>query len=241
VTTNIFTIVGLEKFYAGRRVLNIEQLSITKGEILAVVGPSGAGKSTFLRLLNFLETPTRGTIQFNTNDPSRMLPLEQRRKITTVFQLPIMLKRSVLSNVKYGLELHGKESDHKKIQVYLDRLGLTSLTNQPAKKLSAGEAQRVALARALLIQPEVLLLDEPTSNLDPYNIKLIEEIVREENQKNKTTVVIVTHNILQARRISDCTALILDGNLEEISDTRTFFSHPKNPKTRAFVKGDLIY
>jgi tungstate transport system ATP-binding protein len=123
----------------------------------------------------------------------------------------------------------------------MDRLGLFDLADQPARQLSAGEAQRVAMARALLIQPDVLLLDEPTANLDPYNIKLIEAIVQEENQQNGTTIVMVTHNIQQAQRISDCTALFLDGQLVEISETAKFFVDPENPKTRAFVRGDLVY
>jgi tungstate transport system ATP-binding protein len=237
----MFKVRELEKWYEDRRVLNIKDLTITKGEILAIVGPSGAGKSTFLRLLNFLELPTKGTIQFDQNNPSKTLSLKQRRRITTVFQHPLLLKRNVISNLKYGLSLHGKEYDHYQVMAHLDRLGLTALEKHPAQKLSAGEAQRVALARALLIEPQVLLLDEPTSNLDPYNINLIESIVLEENQQNKTTIVIVTHNIIQAQRISHCTLLLLDGNLVEITDTPTFFSNPKHPQTQAFIRGEMIY
>lgn len=241
MTPPIYQIKDLEKWYEGRRVLNIQDLSITRGEILAIVGPSGAGKSTFLRLLNFLETPTKGTIQFDENDPDKNPSLKERRRITTVFQQPILLKRNVISNLKFGLGLHGKEYDQEGVFSCLDRLGLSDLARQPAQKLSAGEAQRVALARGLLIEPDVLLLDEPTSNLDPYNINLIESIVQEENRSNQTSIVIVTHNIVQAQRISHCTAFILDGNLVEITDTPTFFSNPKDPKSQAFIRGEMVY
>jgi len=237
----IFQIKNVEKWYDGRRVLNVQELSITSGQILAIVGPSGAGKSTFLRLLNFLELPTKGTIQFGENEAGKIPPLKERRRITTVFQQPILLKRNVIANLKFGLGLHGKAFDQERVFSYLERLGLSELAKQPAQKLSAGEAQRVALARALLIEPDVLLLDEPTSNLDPYNIKLIESIVLEETQQNQTTVVMVTHNIVQAHRISDCTALILDGNLVEITETPTFFSNPQDPRAQAFIRGEMVY
>jgi tungstate transport system ATP-binding protein len=192
-------------------------------------------------LINFLESPTKGTIQFDENSPGKSPSLKERRRITTVFQQPILLRRSVISNLKFGVGLHGKEIDHERVFSCLDRLGLSDLARQPAQKLSAGEAQRVALARALLIEPDVLLLDEPTSNLDPYNINLIESIVQEENRQNQTTVVIVTHNIVQAQRISHCTAFIWDGNLVEVTDTPTFFSDPKDSKSQAFIRGEMVY
>ena len=124
---------------------------------------------------------------------------------------------------------------------WIERLGLTGLENKSAKKLSAGEAQRVALARALIIEPDVLLLDEPTANLDPYNVRLLEKVVQEDNQTNQTTIVLVTHNIFQAKRISTRTALLLSGKLIEIQETGRFFTQPENAATQGFINGELVY
>ncbi|MFZ0548260.1 MAG: ATP-binding cassette domain-containing protein [Candidatus Promineifilaceae bacterium] len=239
--SSLYELRKVEQWYNGRCVLNIDQLAVHSGEILAIVGPSGAGKSTLLRLLNFLEPPTEGKITFDGQTATAELSLSQHRRVTTVFQQPLLLKRSVLANLSYGLALRGKKLTEEKAAYWLERLGLTTLATQPARKLSAGEAQRVALVRALLIRPDVLLLDEPTANLDPYNVGLIETIIREDNSENQTTTVLVTHNIFQARRLAHRTALLIEGKIVEIAETETFFTDPKNPKTAAFLKGEIIY
>ncbi len=239
--SKIYQLEDIIHQYNGRPILNIPKLAIHQGEILAIVGPSGAGKSTLLRLLNFLEQPTQGQITFDNQPAMADLPLPQRRRVTTVFQQPLLLKRSVLANLNYGLSLRGEKLAQQTADHWLERLGLTPLANQPARKLSAGEAQRVALARALLIRPDVLLLDEPTANLDPYNVGLIESIIREENTANQTTTVLVTHNIFQARRLAHRTALLIDGRIIEIAPTEPFFTNPTQPKTTAFLSGEIIY
>jgi tungstate transport system ATP-binding protein len=237
----IYRLEELQQWYNSRCILNIGELTIQRGEILAVVGPSGAGKSTLLRLLNFLEQPTRGQIIFDGQTGTADLPLTQRRRVTTVFQQPLLLKRSVLDNLKYGLALRGEKLAPETAETWLKRLGLAPLANHAARKLSAGEAQRVALARALLIRPDVLLLDEPTANLDPYNVGLIETIIREENAAAQITTILVTHNIFQARRLAHRTALLIDGRLIEIAQTETFFATPTQPQTDAFLKGEFVY
>ena len=123
----------------------------------------------------------------------------------------------------------------------LQWLGLEELADAHARTLSGGEAQRVALARALVLKPDVLLLDEPTANLDPYNIKLIEEIVRRTNEEDGTTVVIVTHNVFQARRLAERVGLLLSGKSVEVAETEKFFTNPQRRQTDAFVRGDMIY
>ncbi len=197
----IYQIRHLQHWYADRLVLDIEQMEVSEGEVLALVGPSGAGKSTLLRLLNMLERPTAGAIVYDGQIVHSGSPLELRRQVTMVFQRPVLLRASVRDNVAYGLRLRGAAVDGR-VDRLLEQVGLAHLARRAARMLSAGEAQRVALARALVIEPRVLLLDEPTANLDPYNVSLIEDIVRVRNVEHGTTIVLVTHNIFQARRLA---------------------------------------
>ena len=236
----IYEIEGLRQSYNGRTVLAIERLEVRDGEILALVGPSGAGKSTLLRLLNFLESPTTGSIRFGGQPIHGPAPLALRRQVTTVFQRPVLRRGSVRSNVAYGLSLRGLRPDGR-VDGVLAEVGLDRLARLPAQTLSGGEMQRVALARALVIEPRVLLLDEPTANLDPYNVSLIEKLIRDHNREHGTTVVIVTHNVFQAKRLACRTGLMLNGALVELTDTASFFNSPADPRTRAFVQGEMVY
>jgi tungstate transport system ATP-binding protein len=169
------------------------------------------------------------------------VPLDLRRRITTVFQEPKLLNRSVSANVGYGLRLRGLRNHKKHVQGALSQVGLSALARQKASTLSGGEAQRVALARAMVLEPEVLLLDEPTANLDPYNVALIEDIIQVLNQDRGTTMVLVTHNIFQAKRLAHRVAFLLNGQLIEVSDCATFFDRPRDPRTSAFVRGEMVY
>ena len=238
----LYQLNGVQQIYKGRTVLDVAELAIRRGEILGLVGPSGAGKSTLLRLLGFLEMPAAGQIIYDGQPCSPEWPdLETRRRVTMVFQKPHLLRRSVSDNVAYALDLRGRKNGDKDVTQILARLGLAELADAQAGTLSGGEAQRVALARALVLQPDVLLLDEPTANLDPYNIKLIEEIVRRSNAEDGTTVIIVTHNIFQARRMAERVGLLLSSKLIEVTETEMFFTQPQHAQTEDFVRGDLIY
>jgi len=236
----IFELQALRKVYGDRTVLDLDELSVHPGEILALVGPSGAGKSTLLRLLNFLETPTSGVIRYDGAEVNGAAPLALRRQITTVFQRPLLQRASVRENVEYGLRLRNLRPDGM-VDAILRDVGLSAFARQPARQLSGGEMQRVALARALVIRPRVLLLDEPTANLDPYNVGLIEDIARRQNAEHGMTLVLVTHNIFQAKRLAHRTGLMLGGKLVELDDTRRFFASPSDPRTAAFVRGDMVY
>jgi tungstate transport system ATP-binding protein len=239
----VYHLEQVTKSYNGRCVLQVDSLDIRRGEILAVVGPSGAGKSTLLRLLNFLEPPTSGSIRFLDSEfgPERTPPLALRRRVTTVFQRPILLNRTVWANVAYGLQLRGQRQFTGQVQAALEQVGLTAMAHQRARTLSGGEAQRVALARAMVLQPDVLLLDEPSANLDPYNVGLIEEIVHTLNATQGTSLVLVTHNVFQAKRLAHRVALFLEGQIAEIADAETFFGSPRDPRTAAFVRGEMVY
>jgi tungstate transport system ATP-binding protein len=164
-----------------------------------------------------------------------------RRKVTTVFQRPLLLNRSVSANVAYGLGVRGERNTDSRVESALDQVGLAHLRRQRARTLSGGEAQRVALARAIVLEPKVLLLDEPTANLDPYNVGVIEENVTELNQKRGTTMVLVTHNVFQARRLAHRVVLLLEGRIIEIADVTTFFESPRDSRTAAFVRGEMVY
>jgi len=240
---SLFRLRDVTRRYGSRQVLSIDELEIRQGEILALVGPSGAGKSTLLRLLNFLEPPSQGTIEFLDEqiDPDRQPSLGLRRRVTTVFQRPVLLRRSVYQNVRYGLQLRGQRDGAGQIDRVLEEVGLVDLAQAQARTLSGGEAQRVALARAMVLQPDVLLMDEPTANLDPYNVGLIERIVTRLNRESGTTTVLVTHNVFQARRLAHRVALLLEGRIVEVADVQTFFEQPNDPRTAAFVRGEMVY
>ncbi len=264
----IYRLEDVIKVYGEREILSISHLEIMPGEVLGIIGPSGAGKSTLLRLLNFLEMPTRGTIHFagystdgqgraplsvrrrvttllpfnRTRDtPDGAVGLALRRRVTTVFQQPVLLSTTVHNNVAYGLKIRGKKNIDTKVMEALERVGLVEFASAWARTLSGGEAQRVALARALVIEPQVLLLDEPTANLDPYNVGLIEDIVSALNREKGTTIVLVTHNVFQARRLAHRAALLLESRIVEVDEAERFFTAPTDPRTAAFVRGDMVY
>lgn len=239
----VYTLDRLIKRYREREACNIESLEIQRGEALGIIGPSGSGKSTLLRLLNFLEPQTSGTIRFlgETYDGRTSVSLDVRRRMTLVFQSPLLFNTSVLNNVAYGLKLRGIKDARARAADFLEKLGMGSLAREHPSTISFGETQRVALARALILEPEVLLLDEPTANLDPYNVALVEDLMRRSLSEMGATIVIVTHNVFQARRLADRTALLLDGKVVEVGPTEELFSEARDPRTRAFLGGEMVY
>jgi tungstate transport system ATP-binding protein len=243
MTNTVYHLRGVTKEYDGRCVLNVQELDIYRAEVFALVGPSGVGKSTLLRLLNFLEAPTTGSIHFLGTEfqPGQPVPLALRRRVTTVFQRPVLLNQTVAANVAFGLRLRGQRDSGTVIRDALAQVGLEGLSRRQARTLSGGELQRVALARAIVLRPDVLLLDEPTANLDPYNVGLIEDIARVINQELGTTLVMVTHNIFQARRMAHRVGFLLNCELVEVADADPFFNEPRDPRTAAFVRGEMVY
>ena len=236
----LYRLESIRHRYGDRLVLQIDRLEVMRGETLAVIGPSGSGKSTLLRLLQFLEHPSEGRIAFAGQTVEGDAPLATRRRITTVFQRPVVLDRSVRSNLTYGLRVRGGRDEERQVDRLMAALRLDHLAHKPARTLSGGEIQRVAFGRALAFGPHVLLLDEPTANLDPRNVKLLEELIRE-RQAQGVTVVLATHHVFQARRLADRTALLLDGEIIELAATATLLDAPHDPRTRAFLSGDMVY
>ncbi|MGF7184321.1 tungstate transport system ATP-binding protein [Desulfitispora alkaliphila] len=245
-STSVYSLDNISKSYKNRTVLQIPQLDIYSGEILCLVGPSGAGKSTLLRILNFIENSDSGVVEFiGDKYPVPTKPaLEKLRLMTTVFQRPALMTTSVWNNIVYPLKIRGVSiSESQKISIHkiIKQLGLENFVKQRADKLSGGEAQRVALARALVFNPKVLLLDEPTANLDPTNIDIIEKMIVKYVRENKATIIMVTHNIFQAQRLAHRIGLMYKGELTEIGTTDDFFNRPKNKITRDFLSGKLVY
>ncbi len=247
----VYQLTNVEKFYGQRKIVAIDALTIARGEIFVIVGPSGAGKSTLLRLLALLEAPSAGTLRFENFVANSAMggevgggnpaPTELRRRIAMVFQRPLLLNASVRENVAFGLRVRGESEIKARVEPVLARLGLQEFARVNAHTLSGGEIQRVALARALALNPDILLLDEPTANLDPYNVGLIERIVQELHAARGATIVWVTHNVFQARRLATGVALLLEGRLVQVADARAFFESPQDARARAFVNGEMIY
>lgn len=244
MTSPVYALRGVEQIYGPRTVLNIPELALPRGELIAVLGPNGSGKTTLLRMLALLEAPTRGSATLNLNGRAITgldASIEDRRRVTMVFQRPLLLSRTVRENVRYGLSLRGSQANGQQVNELLEKLGLARLADARADTLSGGEIQRVALARALILSPEILLLDEPTANLDPSSGALIEQMIRETHQRDGVTVVLVTHNIFQAKRLATRAMLLLDGELIEEGEASQFFGAPRDPRTARFLAGEMTY
>lgn len=236
---------GLQKAFDGRPVLGGVDLNVAPGEVFAIIGPSGAGKTTLLRCIDFLLAPDGGTVRYDDRDPppDEVGRLGLRRRIGMVAQNPFLFRGSVFYNVSYGLcvrDVPPAEVEERTAGA-LQTVGLADRRSAAAKSLSAGEAQRVAFARAVVVRPDLLLLDEFTANLDPTNVKILEEGVTTYARDSGTTVVIVTHNMFQAKRLAGRVALLLGGEIVEAADADTFFTSPRDDRTRAFVHGDMPY
>jgi phosphate transport system ATP-binding protein len=242
------TVRGLNAFYAKRQVLYDVDLDVPDGGVTAVIGPSGCGKSTFLRCLNRLheETPgsrIEGSIQLDGEEIGDLNEVTVRCRVGMVFQRPSPFPNlSVFENVAAGLRLLGiRKNEQLDAGVFesLQRAGLweevKDALDGPATGLSGGQQQRLCIARALAVGPEVLLLDEPCSALDPMATTKIERLIHE--LKESYTVVIVTHNLAQATRVADHTAFFYLGKLVEFGTTDTIFHHPKEKLTENYVTG----
>jgi len=239
----LFQLRRVRAQYGRTLAVDVESFDVPGGEILCLLGPTGAGKSTLLRLLAGVERPTAGELLFR-GTPLRpdSLSLAARRSITMVFQRPALLTGTVRCNVEYGLRLRqGRRFSAGNVDRVLERFGLTRLAEQSAQTLSGGQMQLTALARALVLEPDVLLLDEPTANLDPAHVALAEQAIREDFQQRGTSVVWATHNLFQARRVAERVTLLLGGRLVETAPNETFFHSPSDPRTKDFVEGKMVY
>ncbi|MFQ5657089.1 MAG: ABC transporter ATP-binding protein [Candidatus Methylomirabilales bacterium] len=221
-------------------ILHIPSLAVQPGEVLAIIGPNGAGKSTLLRVMGLLEEPTKGKVYLQGHAVTRENALPLRRRMASVFQEPLLLNASVYENATLGLNLRGldRRSTERRVRPWLDRLGIAHLVRRPARSVSGGEAQRTSLVRALALDPELLLLDEPFSALDPPTreglLLDLETILRETG----ITTVFVTHDRNEAFMLGDRVAVLIAGQLLQAGPATQIFAQPVNEEVAQFVGVD---
>jgi tungstate transport system ATP-binding protein len=206
-------------------VLDNINVQLTEGEILALLGPNGSGKTTLLKILAFILRPTKGETYFDGVKVTDKNIEEVRMESTMVFQKTVLFRASVYDNIAYGLKIRKMPESKidERISEALRLVRLEGFEKKQAKKLSGGEQQRVALARALALNTKLLLLDEPTANLDPKNADIMEEVIAAANRELKTTIVIATHNMFQAKSLPHRIALISDGKISEVGTPTEIF------------------
>ncbi len=229
---------NLTKEYEGRRVLTIDNLIINDGSLCSVIGPNGAGKSTLLNLIAGLMKPTDGRL-FYGGEQTLSVP---RENMTLVFQSPYLIRTTVEKNIAYPLKLRGWEPERieERVAELAEDLGLTPFLKQKSWKLSGGETQKVALARALSFHPGLLLLDEPTANVDPSTTAEIERMLKKINKTEGTTVILITHNLVQARRLGGEVLFMDRGKVVEYGESEKVLRDPDREQTKRFIAGELL-
>ncbi|MTI60128.1 MAG: ATP-binding cassette domain-containing protein [Firmicutes bacterium] len=209
-------LVGREiiKYYGKDKVLDISEITIKHGSILALMGPNGSGKTTLIKILSQLEEKNTGEIYYQGEKINKRDSLKVRRKIGFIWQKPLLYRGSVYDNIALGLKYRkmGKDEIQKRVAQVIDRLKIINLKDKDARKLSGGEQQKVSIARTLVTEPELIFIDEPNTSLDIEGIGLVEEIIKEEVRKG-VSIVLVTHNFYQAKNLADEIIILRKGKL----------------------------
>lgn len=232
-------LIDIKKSYPNINALNSISLNLQGGKIIVLLGVNGAGKTTLMRIMAGLEKADNGQLLFN-NQPIDCKTL--RQVSTLVFQKSAMFSTNVYSNLSYGLRIRKvpKDEINKKVAEALQIVRLSGFETRRAKRTSGGEQQRIAFTRAFLLEPHVLLLDEPTANLDPNSATIIEKAIVNKKSVDRI-IVMATHNLTQARRIADEIVHINNGVIVEAAKTEDFFENPKSEISRRFVNGELEF
>ena len=226
--------VDLSVVLGQKIILDKINCKIKSNSITAVLGPNGAGKSIFLQTINGLVFIQSGRLTFNSMQNNQ----EIREQQAMVFQTPVLLRRTVMANMQFVSNLRNKKSNQL-LKNLLDKVGLEGSEEKPARLLSGGEKQRLSMARALIVNPNLLLFDEPTANLDPYSLNLIEDLFLEENSIGKT-VIFTTHDMSQAKRLATDVIFLNKGKVLEQTVSKTFFKKPKTFEAQKYINGEIL-
>ena len=238
---------NLDLYYGEKQALKDVNMNIKEGKVTALIGPSGCGKSTFIRTLNKMNdlidnVKIYGEIDLDGEDINKQNVIELRTKVGMVLQKPNPFPMSIYDNITYGPKIQGIKDKKELDKIVEESLKGAAIWDEvkdrlksSALGLSGGQQQRLCIARAIAMKPEVILMDEPTSALDPISTGKVEELIEE--LKGKYTIVIVTHNMQQANRISDDTAFFLNGEVVEFNDTRSIFENPMDKRTEDYING----
>jgi len=228
-------ILDLSVVINNQLILNNINCELNDKSITVILGPNGAGKSLLLQTINGLIPISSGKIFFDSKEHDENI----RKHQAMVFQTAVLLRRTVLGNMEFINSLNNKTSSLDVISI-LKKVGLEDYMDKPARLLSGGEKQRLSLARALLLKPKLLLLDEPTANLDPYSLKLIEDSILQEN-KNGTTIILTTHDMSQAKRLASNIIFINKGKVIEHNSSKEFFIKPKSTEAKKYINGEILF
>lgn len=241
------SVKNLDLFYGDKQALKDINMNIKEGKVTALIGPSGCGKSTFIRTLNKMNdlidnVKIYGNITLDGEDINKQNVIELRARVGMVFQKPNPFPMSIYDNITYGPKIQGIKDKKELDKIVEESLKGAAIWDEikdrlksSALGLSGGQQQRLCIARAIAMKPEVILMDEPTSALDPISTGKVEELIEE--LKGKYTIVIVTHNMQQANRISDDTAFFLNGEVVEFNNTKTIFENPMDKRTEDYING----
>lgn len=228
----------ITKSYTKKLVLSIGELEVKSNTITGIIGPNGSGKSTLMKIIAGIEKSDSGTITFDGIQPTEAV----RKGMTMVFQKPYLINTSVYNNIAYPLRLRGNKKDEisKKVDSVIELLDLCAIKHQNARTLSGGEAQKVALARAIVFEPRLLLLDEPTSNIDPNSIFTMEKAIRYINEATGATVLLVTHNVKQLRRLCSNAVFLENGSVQVQGTVEILFSNLGNTSIGRFISEEMF-
>ena len=234
---DVVELASVRVTYDRATVLDVPALGVAPGEVLAVIGPNGSGKSTLLRIVGLLEEPAQGTVRIHGRSVDARRALAERRRMATVFQHPLLADMTVAENVALGLRFRGLGADRQGTRVsrWLERLNIAPLRDQRARTLSGGQAQRVALARALVLEPEVLLLDEPFAGLDEPSRDALLPDVGAILRQDRVTTFLVTHDRGEAQALADRVAVLMAGRIVQLDATARVFQAPVSEEVARFV------
>ncbi|PAV07796.1 phosphate ABC transporter ATP-binding protein PstB [Methanosphaera cuniculi] len=247
MSENMIDVKNLNTYFNSTQILKNININIKPNTVTALIGPSGCGKSTFLRTLNKMNNLTHtfkmtGEITIDNEPFENIDDVALRKKVGMVFQKANPFPKSIYENIAYGLRIHGMKDEDKINDIVIKTLKDVALYDEikddihrSAYKLSGGQQQRLCIARSIAVSPKIILMDEPCSALDPISTLKIEDLIYE--LKKDYTIIIVTHNMQQATRVSDNTAFFLNGEIIEIGDTNEIFLHPKKQETENYITG----